>query len=92
MRRAKLKPVFRLYGLRHTYASRAALAGVDLPTLAALLDRTNIQTTTRYVQPAEEHKRDAAGKIENFNKELSATKLAEKVTGYRHFPVHCNES
>jgi integrase len=80
MRRAKLKPVFRLYDLRHTYASRAVMAGVDLPTLAALLGHTNIQMTMRYVHPAEEHKREAAGKIENF-KVLSAIKLAEKSHG-----------
>jgi integrase len=80
MRRAKLKPVFRLYDLRHTYASRAVMAGVDLPTLAALLGHTNIQMTMRYVHPAEEHKREAAGKIETF-KVLSAIKLAEKSHG-----------
>jgi hypothetical protein len=56
------------------------MAGVDLPTLAALLGHTNIQMTMRYVHPAEEHKREAAGKIENF-KVLSAIKLAEKSHG-----------
>ena len=80
VRRAKIKPNFRLYDLRHTYASRAVMAGVDLPTLAALLGHTNIQMTMRYVHPAEEHKREAAGKIENF-KALSAIKLAERSQG-----------
>ena len=78
--RAKLKPAFRLYDFRHTHASRAVMAGVDLPTLAALLGHTNIHMTMRYVHPAEEHKREAAGKIENF-KVLSAIKLAEKSHG-----------
>ncbi len=52
--------------MRHTYASRAVMAGVDLPTLGALLGHTTIQMTMRYVHPAEEHKREAAMKIENF--------------------------
>jgi hypothetical protein len=38
------------------------------------------QMTMRYVHPAEEHKREAAGKIENF-KAMSAIKLAEKNHG-----------
>jgi integrase len=78
--RARAKPAFRLYDLRHTYASRAVMAGVDLPTLGALLGHTTIQMTMRYVHPAEEHKREAAGKIENF-KAMSAIKLAEKNHG-----------
>jgi hypothetical protein len=36
VRRAKIVPSFRLYDLRHTYASRAVMAGVDLPTLSCL--------------------------------------------------------
>jgi integrase len=77
VRRAKVKPAFRLYDLRHTYASRAVMAGVDLPTLGALLGHTTIQMTMRYVHPAEEHKKEAARKFENF-KALSVIKLAEK--------------
>jgi integrase len=77
VRRAKMLPKFRLYDLRHTYASRAVVAGVDLPTLAALLGHTSIQMTMRYVHPAEEHKREAAGKIERF-KTSSALELANR--------------
>ena len=63
-----------------THASRGVMAGVDLPTLGALLGHTTIQMTMRYVHPAEEHKREAAGKIETF-KAMSAIKLAEKNHG-----------
>jgi integrase len=77
VRRASIKPPFRLYDLRHTYASRAAMAGVDLPTIAALLGHTSIQMTTRYVRPAEEHKREATLKLESF-KVTEAVKLAQK--------------
>lgn len=77
VRRAGIKPHFILYDLRHTYASRAVMAGVDLPTLAALLGHTSILMTMRYVHPAEEHKREAAGKIEIYNAS-EAMKLAAK--------------
>jgi integrase len=80
VRRANVKPAFRLYDLRHTYASRAVMAGVDLPTLGALLGHTTIQMTMRYVHPAEEHKKEAARKFENF-KALSVIKLAEGAQG-----------
>ena len=75
VRRANVEPAFRLYDLRHTYASRAVMAGVDLPTLGALLGHTTIQMTMGYVHPAEEHKKEAAKKFENF-KALSVIKLA----------------
>ena len=56
----------RPYDLRHTFATRAVVAGVDLPTLSAILGHTSIQMTMRYVRPAEEQKRLAAGKLETF--------------------------
>jgi integrase len=64
VRRAKVVPGFRLYDLRLTYASRAVMAGVDLPTLATLLGHTSVRMTMRYVHPAEEHKREATAKFE----------------------------
>jgi integrase len=75
IRRAKIVPSFRLYDLRHTYASRVVMAGVDLSTLAALLGHTNVQMTMQYVHPAEDHKREATAKIEKF-KTSSAIELA----------------
>jgi len=64
--RAGIKDHFRLYDLRHTFATRAVAAGVDLPTLSAILGHTSIQMTMRYVHPAEEQKRFAVGKLETF--------------------------
>jgi integrase len=80
IRRAKIVPGFRLYDLRHTYASRAVMAGVDLPTLAALLGHASVHMTMRYVHPAEEHKREAASKIERFKAD-SAIQLATRSQG-----------
>lgn len=44
-------PRFRLYDLRHTFATRAAEAGVDLVTLAAMLGHSRVQMVMRYVHP-----------------------------------------
>jgi len=53
--------------LRHTFGSRSAMAGVDLPTLKELMGHSNISTTMRYVHPTPEHKLEAVRKLENFN-------------------------
>src|SRR5580692_194490 len=58
IKRAGIKDHFRLYDLRHTYATRAAQAGVDVLTLAALLGHTTVQMTSRYVHPSDQHKGD----------------------------------
>jgi integrase len=63
---------FRLYDLRHTFATRAAQAGVDVLTLAALLGHTTVQMTSRYVHPTDAHKADAAKKLETYNAQLVA--------------------
>ena len=52
--RCKVAP-FRLYDLRHTWATRSAMAGVDLVTLAAMLGHSKIQMVLRYAHPTEEH-------------------------------------
>ena len=66
---AKIKGHFRLYDLRHTFATRAVAAGVDLPTLSAILGHTSIQMTMRYVHSAAEQKRLAMEKFEKFRAE-----------------------
>lgn len=78
---AGIKDHFRLYDLRHTFATRAAASGVDLPTLASMLGHTKIQMTMRYVHPAEEQKKAATVKVENFRTEgiLEAVKKSHAV-------------
>ena len=69
LREAAIAPRFRLYDLRHTFGSRTAMAGVDLPTLKELMGHSHISTTLRYVHPTPEHKREAVRKLEQFNAE-----------------------
>jgi integrase len=63
LKRSGVAP-FRLYDLRHTFATRAAEAGVDLVTLAALLGHSRVQMVMRYAHPTEEHQFNAMKKIE----------------------------
>ena len=57
---------FRLYDLRHTWATRAAMAGVDLVTLAAMLGHSRIQMVLRYAHPTEEHQFQAMRKLQSY--------------------------
>lgn len=59
-------PEFRLYDLRHTWASRMAMAGVDIVTLAALLGHSKLAMVTRYVHPSEAHQFEALKKLQAF--------------------------
>lgn len=44
---------FRLYDLRHTWATTAAMSGIDLVTLAAMLGHSSIQMVLRYPRELE---------------------------------------
>jgi integrase len=50
---------FRIYDLLHTWATRAAEAGIDLVTLAAMLGHSRIQMVLRYAHPTQKHKTTA---------------------------------
>jgi integrase len=57
---------FRLYDLRHTWATRAAMSGIDLVTLAAMLGHSRIQMVLRYAHPTQQHQHQAMEKLERF--------------------------
>lgn len=57
---------FRLYDLRHTWATRAAMAGIDLVTLAAMLGHSRIQMVMRYTHPTHSHQNQAMQRLEQF--------------------------
>ena len=58
---------FRLYDLRHTWASRAAESGMDIATLASMLGHSKLAMVTKYVHIGEPHRMEAAKKLEAFN-------------------------
>ncbi|MGA7793189.1 MAG: site-specific integrase [Candidatus Acidiferrales bacterium] len=62
---SKVAP-FRLYDLRHTWATRAAESGIDLVTLAALLGHSKIQMVLRYAHPTQEHQARSVERMEQF--------------------------
>ena len=65
VRDSKVAP-FRLYDLRHTWATRAAMSGIDLVTLAAMLGHSRIQMVLRYAHPTQQHQHQAMEKLEQF--------------------------
>ncbi|MGH9353140.1 MAG: tyrosine-type recombinase/integrase [Terriglobia bacterium] len=69
LRKAGINPPFRLYDFRHTYGSRSAMAGVELPTLKENMGHGSISITMRYIHPTPEHKQEAVRKLERYNAE-----------------------
>jgi len=53
----------RFHDLRHTFATRLVLAGVDLATVSKLLGHSSIQMTMRYAHPTPEALKNAVNKL-----------------------------
>jgi len=62
--KAELKK-FRVYDLRHTFASMLAMKGVDLNTIRELLGHEDISTTMIYAHLSPEHKATAVELLSN---------------------------
>jgi len=63
--RAGIK-TFRLYDLRHTFATHLTQSGVDLMTVKAILGHSRLEMVARYSHPTEQHQADAIEKLESF--------------------------
>ena len=69
---------FTWYCLRHTFASRLAMAGVDLRTIADLMGHQTIQMTMRYAHLAPAHQRSAVEQLVTAQKTAKPRKSAAK--------------
>ena len=56
-------PGLRLHDLRHTWASVAAMNGVDMVTIAKLLGHALVETTERYVHLSDQSVAEAADRV-----------------------------
>jgi integrase len=56
---------FRLYDLRHTFATLHVENDTDVVTLASLLGHKDLKMIMRYAHPSEQHKQEAIQRLEN---------------------------
>jgi hypothetical protein len=79
LKRARIQG-FRWHDLRHTFASRLVMAGVDLRTIQELMGHKTIAMTLRYAHLSPAHRLDA---VQRLNRPRSAT-----TTATEEAPVH----
>ena len=62
LRKARITD-FRFHDLRHTFASRLVMAGVDIRTVQELMGHKDIRMTARYSHLSDAHLREAVNKV-----------------------------
>ena len=62
---------FHWHDLRHTFASRLVMAGVDIRTAQELMGHKTIQVTMRYAHLAPQHQLEAVQRLCNAGSALS---------------------
>ncbi len=78
VRRAKISD-FTFHDLRHTFASRLVMGGVDLTTVKELMGHKHIAMTLRYAHLAPGHKRAAIAVLDRHQEKVPAIFTTEKV-------------
>jgi integrase len=77
-------PGLRIHDLRHTWASVAAMNGVDMVTIAKLLGHALVETTERYTHLSDQSVADAADRVSNRIHAALAGRGEECEGGARH--------
>jgi site-specific recombinase XerD len=78
-------PDLHWHDLRHTFASRLVMGGVDIRTVGELLGHASIQTTMRYAHLSQEHRHAAVGTLDRWHQDGTKRKRApRKVIQVQH--------
>ena len=77
-------PGLRIHDLRHSWASTAAMNGVDMVTIAKLLGHALVETTERYTHLSDHSVADAADRVSNRIHAALAGRAAEHEGGADH--------
>ena len=77
-------PGLRIHDLRHSWASTAAMNGVDMVTVAKLLGHALVETTERYTHLSDQSVADAADRVSNRIHAALAGRGAEHEGGTGH--------
>jgi site-specific recombinase XerD len=78
-KRANIKSL-RFHDLRHTFATRLVLAGVDLATVSKLFGHSSIHMTMRYSHPTPEALKKAVEALSSSKSEKSVSNSVSSET------------
>jgi integrase len=77
---------FTFHDLRHTFASRLVMAGVDLPTVKELMGHKDITMTLRYTHLSSDHKQRAVRALERVGAQVPAIVTTARARDAAVFP------